>query len=113
MNEEKYIQEKVGSRNPFVVPEGYFDTFADQMMASLPERQPRAKRVWLRPLRYAAAVVCVFALGAVSWLTMSPETHQPIQAEAVQESSSDAAFEAAADYAMLDNYDIYACLSDE
>jgi len=55
----------------------------------------------------------VFALGAVSWLAMSPETHQPIQAEAVQESSSDAAFEAAADYAMLDNYDIYACLSDE
>ena len=113
MNEEKYIQEKVGSRTPFVVPEGYFDTFADQLMASLPERQPRAKRVWLRPLRYAAAVVCVFALGAVSWLILSPETHQPIQAEAVQVSSSDAAFEAAADYVMLDNYDIYACLSDE
>ena len=112
MNEEKYIQEKVGSRNPFVVPEGYFDTFADQLMASLPERQPRAKQVWLRPLRYAAAVVCVCVLGVVSWLTLSPESHQPIQAEAVQ-LSSDADFEAAADYVMLDNYDIYACLSDE
>lgn len=112
MNEEKYIQEKVGSRNPFVVPEGYFDTFADQLMASLPERQPRTKRVWLRPLRYAAAVVCVFAMGALSWFALSPESHQPIQAEAVQ-LSSDADFEAAADYVMLDNYDIYACLSDE
>ena len=116
MNEEKYIQEKVGSRNPFVVPEGYFETFADQLMASLPERQPelqpRAKRVWLRPLRYAAAVVCVFALGALSWLVLSPESHQPIQAKAVQ-LSNDAEFEAAADYVMLDNYDIYACLSDE
>ena len=59
MNEEKYIEEQVGRRNPFTVPEGYFDTFADQLMASLPERQPRAKQVWLRPLRYAAAVVCV------------------------------------------------------
>lgn len=95
-----------------MVPEGYFDTFADQLMASLPERQPRAKQVWLRPLRYAAAVVCVFVLGAVSWLTLSPETHQPIQASAVQ-ISSDVAFDEAADYAMLDNYDIYACLSDE
>ncbi len=95
-----------------MVPEGYFDTFADQLMASLPERQPRAKRVWLRPLRYAAAVVCVFAMGALSWFALSPESHQPIQAEAVQ-LSSDADFEAAADYVMLDNYDIYACLSDE
>ena len=112
MNEEKYIQEKVRSWNPFVVPEGYFDTFADQLMASLPERQPRAKQVWLRPLRYAAAVVCVFVLGVVSWLTLSPETQQPIQASAVQ-ISSDVAFDEAADYAMLDNYDIYACLSDE
>ena len=112
MNEEKYIQEKVGSRNPFVVPEDYFDTFADQLMASLPERQPRTKRVWLRPLRYAAAVVCVFAMGALSWFALSPESHQPIQVEAVQ-LSSDADFEAAADYVMLDNYDIYACLSDE
>ena len=112
MNEEKYIQEKVGSRTPFVGPEGYFETFADQLMASLPERQPRTKRVWLRPLRYAAAVVCVFAMGALSWFALSPESHQPIQAEAVQ-LSSDADFEAAADYVMLDNYDIYACLSDE
>ncbi len=113
MNEEKYIQEKIGNRNPFVVPEGYFDTFAEQLMASLPESQPHAKRVWLRPLRYAAAVVCVCALGALSWFTLSPETNQPVQAEAVQISSGDAAFEAAADYAMLDNYDIYACLSEE
>ena len=114
MNEEKYIQEKVGRRNPFTVPEGYFDTFADQLMASLPERQQHAKHVWLRPMRYAAAVVCVLAMGAMAWfaLSSSPDVLQPIQAEAVQ-MSSDAEFEAATDYVMLDNYDIYACLSEE
>ena len=114
MNEEKYIEEKVGRRNPFQVPEGYFDTFADQLMASLPERQPRAQQVWLRPMRYAAAVVCVLAMGAMAWfaLSSSPDVHQPIQAEAVQV-PSDAEFEAATDYVMLDNYDIYACLSEE
>ena len=76
MNEEKYIEEQVGRRNPFTVPEGYFDTFADQLMASLPERQPRTKYVWLRPLRYAAAVVCVLAMGAMTWfaLSSSPES---------------------------------------
>ena len=114
MNEEKYIEEKVGRRNPFTVPEGYFDTFADQLMASLPERQPRAKRVWLLPMRYAAAVVCVLAMGAMAWFALSPssDVHQPIQAETI-EVSNDAAFDAAADYAMIDNYDIYACLSEE
>ena len=111
MNEEKYIEEKVGRRNPFVVPEGYFDTFTDQMMASLPERQPQAKRLWLRPLRYAAAVVCLFMLGAMAWFAFSPDK-QPLQAKTVNV-STDVAFDEAADYVMLDNSDIYACLSDE
>ena len=107
MNEEKY------RRNPFTVPEGYFDTFADQLMASLPERQPRAKRVWLRPLRYAAAVVCVLAMGAMTWfaLSSSPDVRQPIQAESIQV-PSDVAFDEAADYAMIDNSDIYSLLAD-
>ena len=114
MNEEKYIEEQVGRRNAFTVPEGYFETFTDQLMASLPERQQHAKQVWLRPLRYAAAVVCVCAMGAMGWFALSsyPDVRQPMQAEAVQ-MSSDAEFEAAADYAMIDNYDIYACLSEE
>ena len=112
MNEEKYIQEKLGNRNPFRVPEGYFDHLADQVMATLPEREPRARRVWLRPLRYAAAAVCVFALGALSWMALSPDTPQ-LQAEAVQQEVTEETFDEAADYMMIDNYDIYACLSDE
>jgi len=112
MNEEKYIEEKVGRRNPFVVPEGYFDTFADQLMASLPECQPQAKRLWLRPLRYAAAFVFILALGAWAWFALSPVSQQPLQAKVVKV-SSDVAFDEAADYVMLDNSDIYACLSDE
>ena len=32
MEEQKYIEEKAGKRNPFRVPDGYFDNFAAQMM---------------------------------------------------------------------------------
>ncbi len=32
MRGEKYIEEKVGKRNPFQVPEGYFEQFASQLM---------------------------------------------------------------------------------
>ena len=65
MNEEKYIEERVGKRNPFQVPEGYFDSFADRMMQQLPERpvsveaSPKVRKpaltVRMRPWLYAAA----------------------------------------------------------
>ena len=36
-NEEKFIIESLGKENPFRVPEGYFDHFAEQFMNELPE----------------------------------------------------------------------------
>ena len=32
ISEEKFIAEKFGRREPFRVPDGYFDDFASQMM---------------------------------------------------------------------------------
>jgi hypothetical protein len=70
MTDEMYIEEKVGKRNPFLVPDGYFDHLADQVMASLPEQpvqqaaseKPKAKRIGIRSLYYyAAAAVCAEA----------------------------------------------------
>ena len=118
MNEEKYIEEKVGKRNPFVVPEGYFEQLTDQVMQSLPDRRPRAKTVWLRPVLYAAASVCALFVCATVWLSWprSSQQDQKDVAEAVQavqmQQPDDAFFDEAADYMMLDNQAIYACLSD-
>ena len=56
--------------------------------------------------------MCVFALGALSWMALSPDTPQ-LQAEAVQQEVTEETFDEAADYMMIDNYDIYACLSEE
>ena len=118
MEEEKYIEELVGKRNPFVVPEGYFEQLTDQVMQSLPERRPRAKTLWLRPVLYAAASVCALFVCATVWLSWpdSSQQEQKTVAEAVQavqqQQPDDAFFDEAADYIMLDNQDIYACLSD-
>lgn len=114
MNEEIYIQERVGKRNPFRVPEGYFDSFADQLMQQLPERQPRAKRIWLRPVFYAAAALCALVVSVAVWFSL-PDTsvaEQPALQLASQQESLDASFDEAADYMMLDNHDIYAYLAD-
>lgn len=117
MEEEKYIEKLVGKRNPFVVPEGYFEQLTDQVMQSLPERRPRAKTIWLRPVFYAAASVCALFVCATVWLSWpdSSQQEQKSVAEAVQtvqQQPDDAFFDEAADYIMLDNQDIYACLSD-
>ena len=52
-------------KNPFKTPEGYFDNFAADFMARLPEnepvtvvrKQPLVKR--LRPLLYAACLLAI------------------------------------------------------
>ncbi len=125
MNEEKYIEEKVGKRNPFLVPDGYFDSFADRLMQQLPEqplrevaaseeRQP-ARMVRMRRWLYAAACAVVLIVSAWVWQSL-PDTSavkQPVaQVAAQQEPTSDASFDEAADYLMLDNQDIYVYLAE-
>ena len=118
MNEEKYIEEQVGKRNPFRVPDGYFDQLTEQVMASLPEKapvqeRPRAKRVVLRPWYFAAAAVAVFLVSVSVWQFFPASAPEPqAQMPVAYQEPSEADFEEAADYLMLDNYDIYACLTD-
>lgn len=115
MNEEKYIAEKVGKRNPFRVPEGYFDGFATQLMQSLPEQpQSSARSVRLRPLAVAAASVCVLVMCMAAYLLWPAPVSQDTARvhDAVYQVSGEASFEEAADYVMIDNQEIYACLAE-
>ena len=121
MNEEMYIQEKVGKRNPFRVPEGYFDNLTAQVMSNLPEQPKRsAKSVFMRPAFYAvAASVCALLVaGAALMWSPSVEVSSPtaVQAQATtqpqQQDASGEYMEEAADYMMLDNHEIYAYLAE-
>ena len=113
MNEEKYIEERVGKRNPFLVPDGYFDHLPEQFMNTLPERKPRAKSVWLRPVFYAAASICALLICTGVWFSFSEESSQaPALLTTVQQDSADEAFDEAVDYMMVDYHDIDAYLAD-
>ena len=121
MNEEMYIQEKVGKRNPFRVPEGYFDNLTAQVMQNLPEQpKRRAKSVFMRPVFYAAAAsVCALLIAGAAWMWgPSAEASSPtaVQAQATtqpqQQDASGEYMEEAADYMMLDNHEIYAYLAE-
>lgn len=137
MNEEKKINDIFGKENHFKVPEGYFDNFAEQMMAKIPMQEfdspeetdkdcqeNKAKFVhlslWRRlPLRKIAAVLAVTAMlgGVLYQLQQSEKKHHAMahnEAPAIESShvidGDDAAFEQMADYTMMDSQDFYAQL---
>lgn len=114
MNEEKYIEERVGKRNPFLVPEGYFDQLPDQIMKALPERKPKAKSVWMRPVIYAAASIAALLICTGAYLALSSDEtkHEAVLVTQPQQQEVYDEFDEAADYMMLDNHDIYALLSE-
>lgn len=109
-NEERYIKERLGDKNPFVVPEGYFDQLADSVMSRLPERKTRSRFAVLRPWLYAAACIVAVVVMALSFhFDRSAASGEPSM---LAGSADNTYIEEAADYAMLDNDEIYACLAD-
>ncbi len=127
-NEEKYIREKIGQKNPFSVPEGYFDQLAEQVMAQLPDkdviksaetvvlkpkRHAKSKMVSLRPWLYAAAsVVIVLVMSLSYYLHRDADTELQASSTEMSVSSEDSYINEAVDYAMLDNVEIYALLAE-
>ena len=135
-NEELYLKERVGTANHFTVPKGYFEQLTEQVMhqlpeldtLELPEEQPTTVTVplttterkanggkhgmliKLRPWLYAAACVSALAVMVFSLHNNGQTSGEPTLAASsvVDEEFMDEA----ADYAMLDNMDIYACLAD-
>ena len=103
IEEEKHLRETVGTRNAFRVPKGYFEQFTAQVMEQLPEQQ-KARTTMLRPWLYAAACSVVAVLMGVTYYW-----HQNTADDMMADSNY---YEEVADYAMIDNIDIYACLAD-
>ena len=103
MDEEQILIETFGKRNCFKVPDGYFEQLTDSVMAKLPQQQ--ARTVVMRPWYYAAAcTLLALVMGGAYYF------HQQSSADMVAEGSY---YEEVADYAMIDNMDIYACITDE
>ena len=135
-SEEIYIRDRMGSRNPFRVPEGYFDSLVPELMDKLPDRpaklaetpagqlqqdagQERTAVVFslfsrLRPLLYVAACLLVAVLSITVFLRDHDSTIESLPLVAAQEQlQADDYFDEVADYAMVDNCEIYACLTND
>ncbi len=100
------------SKNPYRVPEGYFDQLKADVMARVAAEANTAKVVemhtphrLLRPIIGVAASVCVAIFGVSVYMhnagAEATVAEEPAQAEMLFASDD------ASDYIMLDNEDIY------
>ena len=125
--EEKEMQERFGKGNPFRVPEGYFDQLTDRVMAQLPEREqqaeqislsdryPKSRLVALRPWLYAAACTVAVVVMGLTFYSHDVAEEQPLASTSTTNTTTNTEsqyIDEAADYVMLDNAEIYACLAE-
>ena len=89
MNPEEKILQKIGKKNPFTVPENYFENFTQELMDKLPAKeavlQTEAPTLWQRvkPWLYMAAMFCGIMLSVRIFVGNPQQEEFPIsQAEA-------------------------------
>lgn len=102
-------------KDPFLVPEGYFDSLTERVMKNIPENESqrvafKRKPLWLNRVAAAAAAVVVVSFGWYGYSIFDTPSQKEI-AEHVNEDSFVA--DDFADYAMLDHQDIYELLIEE
>lgn len=120
MKEENKLKLKYGTRNPYRVPDNYFEQFTSRIMEQLPEHQIGENEVrepsrWqrLRPFLYMAAMFCLLLTGG-KWLQFYTE-HQQATETTEQTAQSTEEYNYMDDminYAMIDEELVYSYLTD-
>ena len=121
MKEEDKLLKKIGTENPFRVPEGYFEGFTSDLMSRLPEKEKtdvhREPTTWekVRPWLYMAAMfigaALIIRVASPGETVSNGQQHQQIAAD-----KSDIEMEyirTAIENTMMDDYSLYVYLSDE
>lgn len=82
MKQEDRLREIVGKREPYKVPEGYFDSFRSDVLKNLPsypeKPQPQKTSVWhrVRPYIYMAAMFAgIWCMMKIFHSVSSDSTH--------------------------------------
>lgn len=117
MEEEKKILRKAGTKNPFTVPEGYFENFTQELMSNLPEKEPLLPipepTLWQRvkPWVYMTAMFCGIMLSVRIFVGNPQQEEFPftqIEAEAI----TDEEWEIISDRSMINDYELYEFLTE-
>lgn len=117
MTTEDNLKKRIGSENPFRVPDSYFENLTSEVMKRLPEKETvvteRKPTIWekVKPLLYMAAMF----VGAMLLIRVASTYYTPVGNSAVEE-EVDKEMEyinMAVDNSMLDDYSLYVYLTDD
>lgn len=104
--DDSFIKAKVGTKDPFLVPDGYFEGLTGQIMAALPPKPEVKSKPLVRsmPARWmaAASVACIIALGGYTFSQWQMEQNEESTEMAYENEDIDEAL----DYVMMTNNDI-------
>lgn len=118
MGKEDNLLRKVGTGNPFRVPDQYFEDFTQELMNKLPEKEPipllEEPTLWerVKPWIYMTAMFCGIMLSVRVFVGEPRKEELPMigQAEAVNLPDED--WEIMIDHIMMDDYTLYQYLTD-
>lgn len=120
MKEEELLRLVAGKKQPFKVPEGYFDSLSKRITETLPACEVSltagcaSRRRRLRLLACAACICGVLCIGPAYYVSRDAGVVADASDSKAQCLNNDDTYiEEVADYAMLDNQDLYSYLSGE
>ncbi len=117
MKDIEYYEKMLDKRNPFRVPEGYFESFPQRIMDKIETVEPviRPLRPWYqRPAMRVAACLLSVLFGAIGYMAFRQGT-ESLSADSSQTTLSQEkdVLDQAADYMMYDKQDFYAYCMEE
>lgn len=122
MKEEDNIKKKIGSDNPFSVPEDYFNNLTEKIMEQLPEKEEtpvpaEEPSTWakIRPWLYMAAMFIAILLPIRFIVQHTAPDHTALATNnaETEETVEDYIDYAILDHAMMDDYTLYQYMTEE
>ena len=118
MGKEDNLLRKVGTGNPFRVPDQYFEDFTQELMNKLPEKEPMPSMpeitLWQRvkPWIYMTAMFCGIMLSVKIFVGNPSKDEFPAISQTEVENLPDEDLEIMIDRIMMDDYTLYQYLTD-
>lgn len=118
MGKEDNILRKAGTKNPFRVPDHYFEDFTQELMDKLPEKEPMPSMpeitLWQRvkPWIYMTAMFCGIMLSVKIFVGNPTKDEFPNISQGEIDNMPDADWEIMIDRIMMDDYTLYQYLTD-
>lgn len=116
MGKEDNILRKVGTKNPFSVPDGYFEKFSEELISRLPEKEtvfiPSEPTLWerVKPWIYMVAMFCGIMLSVRIFVGAPQKEDFPLITLAEAESIEAEEWEDIVRMSRLEDYDLYQLL---